>query len=94
LVWDRFLPHRTAKVQDFFTQRPPCAAFFLPPYAPELNPVEPVWGYLKMNPMANLAPLELKALATLTRTHARSVQRKQRLLRSFLKRSPLSLRLK
>jgi putative transposase len=26
---------------------------FLPPYAPELNPIEPVWAYVKRNVLGN-----------------------------------------
>ena len=66
----------------------------LPPYAPELNPIEYVWSYLKLNPMANLAFFDLEALTTTARRHGRSLQRKPDLLRSFLGHSPLSLRLK
>jgi transposase len=34
----------------------------LPPYAPDLNPVEPIRGYAKRNPLANFAPLEFADL--------------------------------
>jgi hypothetical protein len=53
-----------------------------------------VWGYLKLNPLANLAFFDLDQLTTTARRHTRSLQRKPDLLRSFLKHSPLSLRLK
>jgi transposase len=35
------------------------AIAFLPPYAPELNPVEAIWGYLKKHEIANLCPATL-----------------------------------
>ncbi len=41
-------------------------AYLLPPYAPELNPVELIWGYAKTNPLANFAPLELHDLVMQT----------------------------
>ena len=94
LVWDRFLAHRAKKVMRFITHTTVWYQFFLPPYAPELNPVENVWSYLKMNPLANFAPTDLEILNKTTRHHALSVQRKQHLLRSFMSHSPLSLRLK
>ncbi len=46
------------------------------PYAPELNPIEYVWGYLKLNPLANLAFFDLEQLTTTARRHTRSLQRK------------------
>jgi len=93
LLWDRFMPHRAKKVHALIGKRD-IHPFFFPPYAPELNPVENVWGYLKMNPMANLAHTDVPSLAKTTRRHSRSLQRKQLLLRSFVKNTPLSLRLK
>lgn len=93
LVWDRLLPHRSKKVQS---AAPVCGiySFFLPPYAPELNPVENVWGYLKFNPMANLTCVDVESLTETTRSNGRSLQRKQSLLRSFVKHSLLFLRLR
>ena len=94
IVWDRLPAHRS-KIAQTFIQGTPCLhAFFLPPYAPELNPVEYVWSYLKMNPLANCALFEVNSLAKATRSHVRSLQRKQKLLRAFMKHSPLAMRLR
>jgi len=93
LVWDRFLPHRAKTVQSVIGKRH-IHAYFLPPYAPELNPVEYGWSYLKINSMANLVAVDLQSLTATTRSHGRPIQRKQCLLRSFVKHAPLSLRLK
>jgi len=49
----------------------------LPPYAPELNSVENVWGCLKNNPLANFAAFEIETLAELTRHNGRSIQNRQ-----------------
>jgi transposase len=92
LVWDRAKIHRgltTAVFLDVMQWR----QFHFPPYAPELNPVEYVWSYLKTNPLANLACPEVALLARAGRRHARSLQHKLGLLRSFIRHSPLSLRL-
>ena len=72
----------------------PFYTFLLPPYAPELNPVENVWSYLKMNPLSNLAITDLQALADTARRHGRALQRQENLLRGFLRHTPLSLHLK
>ena len=81
-------------MQDFLAAHPQLATEFFSPYAPELNPIEYVWGYLKLNPLANLAFFDLEQLTTTARRHARSPQRKPDLLRSFLRHSPLPLRLR
>lgn len=94
LIWDRFSAHRSKKVQALLRDHHDYHAYFLPTYAPELNPVENVWSYLKMNPMANLALMDVDSLADTTRKSGRSLQRKHKLLRSFIRHTPLFLRLK
>jgi len=94
VVWDRLQVHRAKKVQAFVAANEPLRTVFLPPYAPELNPVEYLWSYLKLNPLANLAFFEIAELAHAARRSARSIQHDQILLRSFVEHSPLSLRLK
>lgn len=91
LLWDRLLAHRGGKVQAWLAQNSPLHPHFFPPYAPELNPAEYVWSYLKTNPLANLPLADLNSLTTTARHHTRSLQRKPNLLRSFLRLSPLSL---
>jgi hypothetical protein len=95
IVWDRFQPHRSKKVQSLLAIRPRRLHFeYFPPYAPELNPVEYVWAHTKMNPLANATAMELDALTTGTRSSMRSLQKKKPLLRAFFKKCGLSLRLK
>jgi transposase len=94
LIWDRLNAHRSRKTKAFLSSSPHCHAVFLPPYAPELNPVEGFWSYLKVNPLANATILDLDTLAAVTRQHGRSIQRTQSLLRSFVAHVPLPLRLK
>lgn len=94
LVWDRLPAHRGKTVAAYVEEDRRLHCVLLPPYAPELNPVEYVFSYLKMNPLANLACTDVSALARIARTHSRSLQRREALLRSFLHHSPLSFRLK
>lgn len=93
LIWDRFQAHRGELLNDCVL---PGSAHleYLPPYAPELNPVEYLWAYLKTNPLANDPALDLPALAHRTRRAAYSVQRRPDLLRALFRHSGLSLRLK
>jgi hypothetical protein len=94
LIWDRLLAHRAKIVTSFIHSRPGIYPVFLPAYAPELNPVENVWGYLKMNPLANWASWDIESLATTARHHGKSIQRKPNLVRSFIHHCPLFLRLR
>ena len=93
LVWDRLGAHRAHKVRDFLLQERRLHTRLLPPYAPELNPVENVWSYLKLNPLSNLALSELDGLVEQSRRHSRALQKRERLLRSFVRHTPLPLRL-
>jgi len=89
VLWDRLKTHRSAKAYDFLARRGGSPPFFLPTYAPELNPVEIVWSYLKTNRLANFAPLDFPTLLAATRRHTRSIQHSPLLLRSFVAHSPL-----
>ena len=93
IVWDRSTPHRSAKVKNLLVQNHRIHIHFFPPYAPELNPVESVWCYAKMNPLANITVPDVNTLADNTRRSLRSIQMKQSLLTSFLRKSSLSLHL-
>ena len=93
IVWDRLSVHRSAWTK-IHRRNHSIHSAFLPPYAPELNPVETFWAYLKMNPLANYAPRDVGELCLRAKRHTRDIADDQLLLRSFLKASPLSLRLK
>lgn len=46
VIWDGLTAHRSRMVKDFVVeQRGRLKLEFLPAYAPELNPVEYLWGY-------------------------------------------------
>jgi transposase len=91
LLWDRLNAHRARRTSQFLAARSFPQAHFLPPYSPDLNPIEFAWCYLKANPLANSPYFDLPALTRSTRRHARSLQRKPTLLSSFLSHSPLFL---
>jgi len=94
VVWDRLRAHRAKSVMAYLRDTRTIHPVLLPPYAPELNPIEYAWGYLKNNPLANHACFNIEELADTARHYGRSLQRKQHLLRSFILHSPLSLRLR
>jgi len=47
---------------------------FLPPYCPELNPVEYLWAWLKRHAIANFCPDNLDELHTVARNKLKSAQ--------------------
>src|SRR3989304_5958326 len=44
LIWDRHRPHRATCVTTWLAKYPRIVVEWLPAYAPDLNPVEPVWS--------------------------------------------------
>jgi putative transposase len=55
LIWDGLPSHRSKAMQVFLkSQRHWLVVERLPGYAPDLNPVEQVWGNLKRGELANL----------------------------------------
>lgn len=94
IIWDRSNTHRGKVIARWLASHPRVRVEFLPPYAPELNPVELVWGHTKRNPLANYAPPDLDALVHATRNGTRRLARNQRVLRALIRHCGLSLRLK
>ena len=62
----------------------------LPPYASELNPVEPVWSNLKRS-LANLTKQNIGQLTALVKTRLRQMQYRPGLLEGFLAKPSLDL---
>ncbi len=93
VIFDRFKAHGGELFNECV---PPHSAHleYLPPYAPELNPVEYLWAHLKTNALANRPAFDLDSLASQARNATRSVQCKPALLRGFFEHSHLPLRFK
>jgi putative transposase len=92
LVWDRGNPHQHALVRAWLARHPRWTPVWFPPYAPELNPVELLWGYLKYGRLANVAPDTVDEIRTHVRRERRRLGRHPQLLRSFFRHSALPLR--
>ena len=56
LVWDRLQAHKGRSVTRFLNCNRRVETVLLPGYAPELNPVEYVWSWLKYHALSNFVP--------------------------------------
>jgi transposase len=83
LVWDNLNTHVSAAMAEIIAARPWLTVFRLPPYAHELNPVEPVWSHLKRS-LANLTKHTIAELTALVKTRLRRMQYRAGLLAGFL----------
>ena len=62
VVWDRGPNHRGEVIREFLRKNKRLRLEMLPPWAPDHNPVEAVWSWLKYGELANFAPLDLEQL--------------------------------
>lgn len=90
LVWDNLTHHKDRLMRALIATRPWLTVFYLPSYAPELNPVEAVWSHLKHS-LANLASCTLDELAALIRTRLRRMQYRPTLLDAFVTHTGLPI---
>jgi DDE superfamily endonuclease len=90
VVWDNLTTHVTDTMADLIAARDWLTVYRLPPYAHELNPVEPVWSHLKRS-LANLAKRNLAQLTALIKTRLRRMQYRPGLLDGFLASTRLDL---
>ncbi len=47
LIWDNLNVHKAAGPREFAASRDWLTIYYLPPYAPDLNPVEGIWSLLR-----------------------------------------------
>ena len=90
LVWDNLNTHVSAAMTEIIAARPWLTVFRLPPYAHELNPVEPVWAHLKRS-LANLTKHTIDELTALVKTRLKRMQYRPGLLAGFLASTGLDL---
>lgn len=89
VVWDRGNMHRGWAIRDVLRRFPRLKVELLPPYAPELNPVEYLWTHLKYGKLANYAPTNVPELNTRLRRHLREAKKSRTRLQTFYDSSPL-----
>jgi len=83
--------HKSKLVNQWAAKHPRLHLEYFPPYAPDLNPTEYVWGNLKYHRMANCAAPNVTELAKSARRHCRQLQSMLYLLFACLRHSGLFL---
>ena len=92
LVWDRLQAHRSKLVTSYLSTHPRLDFEYLPPYAPDLNPVEQIWNHTKRCELANYCPYDVNQLHTQAPETLAHYKTEQPLLRSFIRHAGLPLR--
>jgi transposase len=86
LIWDGLPAHRSRAMRAYLAhQRRWLTVERLPGYAPELNPVELVWGNVKRTELANLCTAHVDALRAPLRRGCARVRRHPHLAFNFLR---------
>jgi transposase len=92
VIWDGLPAHRSKKVAEFL-QKTNGRVWVerLPAYAPELNPIEYLWGNVKGSDLANYSPKELWELSKAAREALFKKRRRPKLLQAFWIQTKLDL---
>jgi transposase len=91
LVWDNLNVHRDRRLKTFIDAADWLTVFYLPPYAPDLNPVETLWSLLRRSSQANQHFTDPDHLLTRLRHGLRTIQYASDLITGCLTATGLTL---
>ena len=92
LIWDGLPSHRSRRMSDWIaSQRHWLSVERLPGYAPDLNPIENVWGNLKSQELANLCSNTIDQVADIAEGGLSRIGSDAALCFGFLRHSGLHL---
>jgi transposase len=91
-VWDGSTMHQGDPIEELLERLGPRLSLErLPPYAPELSPVEPLWSWLKYSRLSNFAPQDTYQLNEAVIAELSAIRGDQYLLKAFFHASQLPL---
>ena len=92
LVWDNAPCHKSKTVKEYLRcqnqENPAIWMANIPPYSPELNPIEQVWAYLKKK-LANQFFKTTKELKIAVLNELDKIKKNKKLIKSFFKNKEL-----
>lgn len=83
VLWDGGTNHKGPVIRGLLARYPRLQLEPMPAYAPQLNPVEFVWSYLKYGRLANFVPKHLRDLDQTVQAHLSEVKHQPSLLKSL-----------
>lgn len=89
VIWDGGGNHKGPAIRAFLKRNKRLWLVRLPAYAPDLNPVEAVWSWLKWGRLANFVPDDLAALDDWAVEYLVQLKFDPRLLKALWERSDL-----
>jgi len=91
VIWDQIPIHHSYPVKHYVSQHDDVSVEQFPAYAPELNPVDYVWAYVKYGRLANYCPKNLDELRMKVSSELSRVSTRPDLLKSFFQATGLEL---
>lgn len=92
IIWDGLPAHRSRRVRQFVELLGHRLVLErLPAYAPELNPVEYLFGYAKNRELANLCLHSIDKVRRYATRRLKSTQRRPRLITAFWQQAELPI---
>ena len=90
ILWDGAAIHRSRAVRHYVDSlRGAIVLEYLPAYAPELNPAEYIWGYLKQHELGNFCARDGWQLSFQATKALRRMRRRESLIVAFWKQAEL-----
>jgi transposase len=83
VVWDGGSNHKGPHIREVLRDYPRLHLERLPGYAPDFNPVELIWSYLKYGVMANLVPRDVRHLDRVVGGHLGELAEQPGLIRAL-----------
>ena len=80
IIWDSIPIHGSKLMEDYLEKTSRLVVEQFPPYAPELNPIDKVWAYLKYGRLANYTPSTLIDLRTKLISELTELENRQEIL--------------
>ena len=91
VIWEYGNMHKGEPIREVLRAFPRPSLERLPPYAPDLNPVEWLWSYLKYGQMCNFAPRNATDLDGVITRHLTKIRTKPEQMRGFYAGAKLPL---
>jgi transposase len=92
VIWDGLPAHRSKTVASWLSKTKGLVwVERLPAYAPELNPIEYLWGNVKGKELANFSPKDLWELSSEAKSALLKRRRRPNLIRAFWVQTELNL---
>ena len=93
VVWDRGSMHKGEAIRELLQRFPRLSLESLPPYAPDMDPVEFLWKHLKWDELPNFCPSDVQQLDEVLNQKLEACKQTPQRLRQFIDCSGVPLQL-